>query len=144
MRRKLKQFFSPAPLPTLVFVILAVFLLSVVLSRKDKSALAYFSYLFSTYALIVGVRGFVQLVKWLRERLRNSRVSHRLHQNPLLARYLDDPIYRTQFILFGNVIINAAYIVLKLVTGIYFRSEWLVAFAFYYMLLTALRASLVH
>lgn len=77
----------------------------------DKSALAYFSYLFSTYALIVGVRGFVQLLNWLGKRIRNSRLSRRLHQNPLVAQYLDDPIYRTQFTLFGNVIINAAYMV---------------------------------
>ncbi len=144
MRRKLKQFFSPSPWLTLIIVVLAALLLSVVLSRGDKSAVAYFSYLFSTYALIVGVRGFVQLLKWLGEKLRNSRLNHRLHQNPLVARYLDDPVYRTQFTLFGNVIINAAYIVLKLVTGIYYRSEWLIAFAFYYLMLTVLRASLVH
>ena len=143
MREKLKQFFSPAPWLTLILVVLAALLLSVVLSRGDKSALAYFSYLFSTYALIVGVRGFVQLLKWLGDRIRNSRLNRRLHRNPLLARYLDDPIYRTQFTLFGNLIINAAYIVLKLATGIYYRSEWLIAFAFYYLLLTALRASLV-
>jgi len=90
------------------------------------------------------VRGLVQLLKWLRERIRNSRLSRRLHRNPVVARYLDDPIFRTQFILFENVIINAAYIALKLVTGIYYRSEWLIAFAFYYLLLTALRATLVH
>ena len=144
MRKKLKQFFSPSPWLTLILVVLAASLLSMVLSRNDKSAIAYFSYLFSTYALIIGVRGFVQLLKWLEEEARNSRLSHWLHRNPLLAQYLDDPIYRVQFTLFGNVIINAVYIVLKLVTGIYYRSEWLVAFAFYYLLLTALRASLVN
>ncbi len=144
MHRKLKQFFSPGPWLTLLLVVLAALLLSVVLTRGDKSAVAYFSYLFSTYALIVGVRGFVHLLKWLGERIRSSRLSRLLHRNPLVAQYLDDPIYRTQFTLFGNVIINAAYIVLKLVTGIHYRSEWLIAFAFYYMLLTALRASLVH
>ncbi len=144
MRRKLKQFFSPSPWLTLVLVILAAILQTVVLIRNDKSAIAYFSYLFSTYALIVGVRGLVQLVKWLSDKIRNSRLSRRLHQNPLVAQYLDDPIYRTQFTLFGNVIINAVYIVLKLATGIHYRSEWLIAFAFYYLVLTVLRATLVH
>ena len=45
MREKLKQFFSPSPWLTLILVVLAALLLSVVLSRGDKSALAYFSYL---------------------------------------------------------------------------------------------------
>ncbi len=144
MSRKSKRFFSPSPWFTFVLVILAIILQTVVLSRNDKSAVAYFSYLFSTYALIVGVSGFVQLLKWLSNRIRNSRLSRQLHQYPLVAQYLDDPIYRTQLTLFGNVIINTAYIVLKLVTGIYYRSEWLIAFAFYYLLLTALRISLVH
>lgn len=143
IRRKLKQFFSPSLVLTLILVVIAAILLIVVLGGNDKSPVAYFTYLFSTYALIVGIRGFVQLVKRLKVKMRNSRLSHWLHRNPLLARYMDDPIYRTQFNLIVNIIINASYIILKLVSGIYYRSEWLIAFAFYYLLLIILRTSLI-
>ena len=68
----------------------------------------------------------------------------KLHENERFARYLDDPVYRTQLTLFFSVAVNAVYICIKLVSGIYTRSNWLIAFAMYYTVLTALRVSLVN
>ena len=40
--------------------------------------------------------------------------------------------------------VNIAYIFIKLITGILYRSEWLIAFALYYVLLTCMRLSLAN
>ncbi len=144
MPEKLKRIFTPPPLLTLVIVLLAAALLSAVLAQNSKNAIAYFSYLFSTYALVIGVRGFVLLLRQMGNRFRSSQLNYKLHRDPRVAHVLNDPVSRAQITLFGNVIINAVYIVVKLVSGICFHSNWLIAFAFYYLLLTGLRASLVH
>lgn len=68
----------------------------------------------------------------------------KLHGNPHVARYLEDPIHRTKLNLYFSVAVNIAYIFIKLITGILYRSEWLIAFALYYVLLTGIRLSLVN
>ena len=68
----------------------------------------------------------------------------RLHTNPHFARYLEDPIHRTKLNLYFSMVVNIAYIFIKLITGILYRSEWLIAFALYYVVLTGLRMSLAN
>ena len=65
-----------------------------------------------------------------------------LREEPHVARYLDDPIYRTKLGLYTGLAMNILYIFIKLVTGILYRSEWLIVFALYYVVLTGLRVSL--
>lgn len=66
------------------------------------------------------------------------------HKNPYIARYLDDPIHRTKLNLYFSLAVNIVYIFIKLITGILYRSEWLIAFALYYVALTGLRLSLAN
>ena len=66
-----------------------------------------------------------------------------LRGNPHVARYVEDPIHRTKLNLYLSVVVNIAYIFIKLITGILYRSEWLIVFALYYVVLTGLRMSLV-
>jgi len=73
-----------------------------------------------------------------------GRLMEKLHGNPHVARYMEDPIHRTKLNLYFSVAVNIVYIFIKLITGILYRSEWLIAFALYYVLLTGLRMSLVN
>ncbi len=144
MKNKGKRLFSPALWATLLIIILAALLLSYVLVRGDKSALAYFSYLFATYALAVGIGGLVRVCRTVRITLRTSRLSQTLRKNAIVAQYLDDPIFRTKLALYLGTLINLAYAIIKLISGLLYRSIWLVVFSLYYMVLIGLRLSLVH
>lgn len=141
--KKVKWHSLPA-LPTLLIVTAAAALLTYTLRVDEHNALSYFSYLLSTYALIIGVSGLVRLFRTAGTMFRNSRLMRKLHENAPLARYLDDALFRTEINLYFGTAVNALYIFIKFFSGLYLRSGWLIAFALYYTVLTILRASLAH
>lgn len=138
------KWYSLPTLPTLLLTALSAVLLIVVFTTQDNGPLAYFSYLLSTYALIVVVAGLVRLIPKIGRGVTRSRLLGRLHEHERLTPYLDDPVYRTQINLYFGVAVNFAYIFIKLFTGLAARSEWLIVFALYYAVLTGLRISLVN
>ena len=141
--KKYKWYSLPA-LPTLLVVAAAAALLVLVFTRDPGPFLTYFSYLFSTYALIVGVSGLIRFFPRVGRAIPNTRVMRKLHRNAHAARYLDDPIFRAEINLYFGTAVNALYIFIKFFTGVALRSGWLIAFALYYTVLTILRASLVN
>lgn len=141
--KKYKWYSLPA-LPTLLVAAAAAALLVLVFTRDPGQFLTYFSYLFSTYALIVGVSGLIRFFHRVGRAIPNTRVMRKLHRNAHAARYLDDPIFRAEINLYFGTAVNALYIFIKFFTGVALRSGWLIAFALYYTVLTILRASLVN
>ena len=141
--KKWKWYSLPA-LPTLLIAAAAAVLLIAAFTRDIGPFLTYFSYLFSTYALIVGVSGLVRFLPRVSRALPNIRLMRKLHQNDRAARYLDDPLFRAEINLYFGTAVNALYIFIKFFTGVALRSGWLIAFALYYTVLTILRASLVN
>ncbi|MCR5087960.1 MAG: hypothetical protein K6C08_00420 [Oscillospiraceae bacterium] len=144
MREKLKRLLSPPPWATLLVVTLAVLLLCLTLSRDEKSFLTYFSYAFSTFALVIGTGEFAHLCRSLNTAYRRSRFAREIRKHDVVARYLDDPIFRTKWSLYFGTLINMLYVFVKLFSGLLFHSEWLVLFALYYAVLTVLRLSLIN
>lgn len=65
-----------------------------------------------------------------------------LRKNDRVVHYLDDPIYRTKLNLYAATTLNLIYAITKLLSGILYRSDWLVAFGLYFLVLTCLRLSL--
>ena len=65
-----------------------------------------------------------------------------LRKNARVVHYLDDPIYRTKLNLYAATTLNLIYAIIKLLSGILYRSDWLVAFGLYFLVLTGLRLSL--
>ena len=63
---------------------------------------------------------------------------------PIVRRYLDDGAFRAEISLYTGVTINFAYVFIKLFSGIYYRSLWFVALAFYYVFLAITRFMLLH
>ena len=64
-------------------------------------------------------------------------------QNSLLRRYYEDRDFNARVILYRGLIINIVYAVFKLITGLYYGSEWLIAIAVYYGFLIVLKTTLV-
>ncbi len=139
--KKVKWYSLPA-LPTLLIVIAGTVLLVLSFTRETGAFLRYFSYLFSTYALIIGVSGLIRFFQWVSRSVPETRVMKKLHTNTHTARYLDDPFFRTEINLYFGTAVNALYIFIKFFSGLYLRSGWLIAFALYYTVLTILRTSL--
>lgn len=71
-------------------------------------------------------------MKSLREMRKSERVTL----------YLGDPIYRKKLNLYAATAMNLLYAIVKLLSGIIYRSDWLAAFGLYFLLLTGLRLSL--
>lgn len=137
--KKVKWYSLPA-LPTLLIVIAGTVLLVLSFTRETGAFLRYFSYLFSTYALIIGVSGLIRFFQWVSRSVPETRVMKKLHTNTHTARYLDDPFFRTEINLYFGTAVNALYIFIKFFSGLYLRSGWLIAL--YYTVLTILRTSL--
>lgn len=58
------------------------------------------------------------------------------------SRFLEDAVFRSEIILNCGLIVNLLYAALNLFSGIRYRSTWFIALAFYYALLSAMRAML--
>ena len=140
MKKKLIRLFSPPPAVTVLIVLTAAALLVGVFAGRIDGTLHYAAYAFSAYALIVLIFSVLRLAK----AAKNARWMRRLMSRPRVNSYLKDPIYRTRLMLFFTMAVNAVYIGIKLISGIKLRSEWLIAFALYYIVLTALRGSLIN
>lgn len=132
--------------PPILTVLIAVFCFSFVfyvLLTERKDALAYAAYLLSAWALAVTVTGTVRFVSRLREKRKDRLLLEKLRGLPVGGRLMDDPYFRTELSLYGGLLINLLYAAIKLVSGIYSRSWWLISLAAYYIILSAIRFVLV-
>lgn len=134
-------------LPTAQTVLLALIgyamVLSVAIFEINIPALQYISYLASAYALVITITGFKKIVRAVKKFFRENHLTKALLKIPIVKRYSEDAIFRARVSLYFGLIINVAYIGIKLVSGIYYRSVWLVALAVYYILLAIMRFFLV-
>ena len=138
--------FSFGAIPTVLITGSAAILLVFVLKGKEGTAVAYFAYLYSTYALIVGISGLVRLIRRtgpaVRRWISASKLIQKLRNNPAVARYFDDEMFRSEFALYSSVFLNLSYVVIKLLSGFYYRSLWLITLGVYYLCLTLMRLPL--
>lgn len=82
-------------------------------------------------------------LKKLRERAAGDPVLRRIRSTKVWERYRTDIHFRNRISLHAGLTVNLAYIIIKLSTGIYFRSAWLIALAVYYILLAVMRLFLI-
>jgi len=118
-----------------VLVIASVILLIYSLGYKDANQIiAYSSYMISAYTLTVvsiKVPAYIEAVK------------KGLYKNKYSGRYLTDPILRAKISLYVSSAINIIYALSYLGGGIFYRSEWTIAIAIYYIVLSLIRFGLV-
>ncbi|MBQ6326282.1 MAG: hypothetical protein IJI26_09485 [Clostridia bacterium] len=136
----------PRPALLALIVVTAAVLETLCLNGTIQApAVAYFSYLYSTYALIV-------FCAWLpgHVRRRRSAASRRLYKianaHPCLEpvrRFLSDAEYRLQALLYPSLAFNLLYGGFKLAMGVYYRSWWMTGVGFYYIILAGMRFGLL-
>lgn len=92
--------------------------------------LAYMVYPLSAYALCVLTAGIIPAFG-------------ALSRSPQMARWRSSAPKRMQASLYNSLAINLGYAAFKLAAGVYYRSVWFGAAAFYYMVLSVIRFWLV-
>lgn len=124
------------PLPAMVCVVIPVFaILTYVLTEDIGGPLACLSYTASAYGLVILVIWIVRGGKRIRAWAANI---------PFVQRYLRDAKLRTEISLYLGFVVNLLYIVVKMSSGIYYRSAWLISLAVYYVLLAVMRFLLLY
>lgn len=134
IRTLLHRLLSP---PIIVTVLLTFFSASGIFfissdNRKNK-LIAYAVYFLSFYTLCVLAAAAVKIRNRLKAALRSG--TH--------AAYLSEAELRIRVSLYTGTVINLAYAVFKLVTGILYDSVWLGSVAIYYFVLCIIRFTLI-
>ncbi len=142
-RKLLKGVFCPPPLRTAVTAVLGFGLvLAVAVFKIETPAVRYVSYLASAYALVVtcaGLRYVKPAMGFLKSRVAAHPLTEKVRSTRLGGKYLTDSRFRAGVSLYLGLFINLLYIVMKLVTGIVYRSTWFIALSVYYILLAVMR-----
>ncbi len=134
-----KIFFLP-PLPTALIAIPSFTLVIYVLaSGMNGSALCYFSYILSAYALILVSTGLARILQAMRQKDAMPALLKKTEAFHAVRRFREDIHFRTVCALSRGFLVNLLYIAVKLTAGIYYRSVWFLSLAVYYMLLAAMR-----
>ncbi len=141
-RKLLKKLFCLPPLPTVLVSLFGYgFVLAVAVFDIRTPILRYASYIASAYALVVTVTGFVYLPaakEAVKRRLSGHPLMKKFRSTAVGEKYMTDVRFRAGISLYQGFFINLLYIVLKLVSGIYYRSMWFIALAVYYILLAVM------
>lgn len=126
--------------PNILFKFLAFnvgmgLLIYVFLCGLENTVIAYVSYLLSTYALVIFCIWFYKTCQFGNRFIKEKSKIYQFHQQHFQV------ITKISFII--SFTINLIYGILKLVSGIYYKSEWFITFAAYYLLLCFMKISLI-
>jgi hypothetical protein len=130
-----KIFFIAAPSFVLVFLVLYM---------QIGGMTEYISYVLLAYALVIAIMFFGEILRNLKDEFWNLKIIKFLKGTKNGQRFFDSVIFRSTISIHQSLAINIAYVVLKVITGIMYKSLWLITFGVYYMLLSAMRGILVH
>lgn len=84
----------------------------------------------------------MELLEAVRNGVKKLTLLKKIRSTALGSRFLEDAVFRSEIILNCGLIVNLLYVALNLFSGIRYRSTWFIALAFYYALLSAMRAML--
>lgn len=144
VKRMLKKVFLMPLLPALFIMIPSFALVFWVLIKKDvPPAVAYLSYLLSSYALILTVIEITEVVRWMRKGIKNHPLAKKVYSIPLVEQYFSEMSFRIKLSLYPSFVINLFYAGIKLFSGILYHSVWFGTLAVYYFLLAVMRFSLL-
>ncbi len=139
-----KVFFLP-PIPTLLISIPAYMLVIYALAGENVNPfIAYASYFWSAYAVVITITGIVGVVRFVRQGMGEHPLVKRVRGIPVVNRYLREDRFRAEAALYLGFLINLFYAGVKMFSGILYQSVWFVTLAVYYILLAVMRFSLLH
>lgn len=140
----MKKGFCLPPRSTILIAVPSYALVIYVLaSGEEHSAVAYFAYVLSAYALMITVTGTARIIGWIRRGIDSHPLVKKLHGIPAFERFLYEAEFRTETTLYQGLMINLLYAGLKLFSGICYHSVWFITLAVYYFLLAVMRFSLI-
>lgn len=131
-------FFPHVAVAAVCAVLAAAMLIYTFAFSEEEGPFAYISYVFSAYALAVSCLGVFPAVRGIRR-----RAAEFANGNPHVNRFMSDITFKTKVTLALSLAVNTGYAALKLITGIYYRSAWLITLAAYYILLLVIRLLLL-
>lgn len=134
----------PGWLALLIAVPSFALVLFVLANHLTDSPLTYISYAASAYALVMVSVNAPRLIRSLRRDFAQHPIVRRIRDSKHGQRFLTEPLYRAEAALFAGLLINLAYAAIKMVSGIVYHSMWFGVMAGYYLLLSALRYTLLH
>ena len=143
-RMALRLVFVPGWLVWLISLPSFALVICVLATGLEDSIWAYISYGASAYALIICCFNAPRMIHTARSGFRNHPLVQRTVGSQQGQRFLSDPMYRAEIALYAGLAVNLAYTVMKMVSGIVFRSLWFGSLAGYYLLLSILRFALLH
>lgn len=117
---------------------------------SSTNPISYISYVLSAYALTVLCANFPRAKKRCVELIQGDEVKIIVSFRRFMRRYkytsmyLDDIEFRAKISLYSGLAVNMFYAVFKCATGVIFRSAWLWAIGIYYVMLSAIRFTLMH
>ncbi len=145
MKKLLKRIFFLPPVPTILISLPAYGLVIYALAGKNVDpVITYISYFLSAYALIITVTGIINVVRFVRQGIKQHPFVKKVLEIPLVSRYLQEDTFRAEAVLYPGFIINFLYAGVKMFSGIRYRSVWFVTLSVYYILLAVMRFSLLH
>ena len=143
----LKTIFCLPPLPTFLTALFGYgSVIAVAAFKVQDPVLQYVSYLASAYALVVTITGFAYIrraVGGVRKFVSDHPLMKKFRSTKVGEKFLTDARFRAGVSLYQGFFINLLYIIVKLVSGIVYRSAWFIALAVYYILLAVMRFLLV-
>lgn len=135
MFKVLKKIFEPNKIVGFLFFNLGMLLLIYVFARHmEGTFLAYLAYFLSTYALIIFVIWFVRACHFTHNKFTESRI---------YKHYQKHEHFWIRFFFCLSIIVNFVYGIFKLGTGVFYRSEWFITLAVYYLLLFGIKVALI-
>lgn len=134
-----KILYPPIWLMILLIVVSAVILPIVFIKGWEESPVAYISYIIAFYSVMILSMFFAEVLP-----KRYKEIKQKVYDHPLGNKYLTDAAFKVRISLYTSLSINLVYSVFKLVSGIYYSSLWIGAFAVYYILLSVIRFVLLH
>lgn len=144
-KRILRAFLSPPPLLILLIAVPSfAALFYVFLREKEDTVLAYLSYAGTAYVTTLVSLRLPAAIRYIKTAWQTHPLIRQVVDSQTGTRYRTDMAYRAEISLYMSLAVNLVYAVLKTASGILYRSIWFGALAAYYLLLCALRFSLLH
>lgn len=135
-----KRIISLKPIFIFLLIILTILLLKYSLSNENAiSFIKYFTYLFSTFVLIVSVMNIKRAYLYIKKKITSinfyKTIKNKLFENKYTKKYFSDKKYKNLLNLYIGITINLVFIILKFKDGIIYKSLWFISLAVYYILL---------
>lgn len=134
-----KMLYPPIWLMTLLTVASAVVLPLVFIKGWKESPIAYAVYVLAFYMVSVLCLFFGKVLP-----KQYKEIKQKIYANPFGNKYMTDAAFKVRVSLYSSLAINLAYSAFKLISGIFYSSLWIEAFAVYYILLSVIRFILLH